>query len=247
VLSAADPLTDLAVVRLPPADSTPFLPDYLVTAEFADSDRDVQVGDWVLAAGSPFGLKQTVTAGIVSAKGRAELGILDQVELLQTDAAINPGNSGGPLFDQRGRVVGVNVAIASASGANQGVGFAIPSNAVKEVLEQLVSRGEVVRGFLGVAMQEVPPGLERRLGVEGTGGVIVSQVGGDSPAERAGLRKGDLIVRYNHEPVGTLNPIGQLRQRIARTALDATVPVEIVRQGERRTVEVTIVKRQDRP
>jgi serine protease Do len=244
---AADPLTDLAVVRLPPADSTPFQPDYLVTAEFADSDRDVQVGDWVLAAGSPFGLKQTVTAGIVSAKGRAELGILDQVELLQTDAAINPGNSGGPLFDQRGRVVGVNVAIASASGANQGVGFAIPSNAVKEVMEQLVSRREVVRGFLGIAMQEVPPGLERRLGVEGTGGVIVSQVGEDSPAARAGIRKGDLIVRYNREPVGTVNPINLLRQRIARTALDATVPVEIVRQGERQTVDVTIVKRQDKP
>src|SRR6185295_16237183 len=101
---------------------------------------------------SPFGLKQTVTAGIVSAKGRVELGILDQVELLQTDAAINPGNSGGPLFDQRGRVIGINVAIASATGGNQGIGFAIPSNAARDVVEQLLSKGEVVRGFMGVAM-----------------------------------------------------------------------------------------------
>jgi S1-C subfamily serine protease len=244
---ASDPLTDLAVVRLPPADSAPFQPDYLVTAEFADSDKDVQVGDWVLAAGSPFGLKQTVTAGIVSAKGRVELGILDQVELLQTDAAINPGNSGGPLFDQRGRVIGVNVAIASVTGGNQGVGFAIPSNAVKEVMEQLLSKGEVVRGFLGVAMQEVPPGLERRLGIEGTGGVIVSQVGEESPAERAGIRKGDLIVRFNGQPVGGGNAISLLRQRIARTPVEQTVPLELVRQGERLTLDVTIAKRRDKP
>src|SRR5262249_41252214 len=172
------------------------------------------------------GLKQTVTAGIISAKGRVELGILDHVELIQTDAAINPGNSGGPLFDLRGRVVGVNVAIASETGRSQGVGFAIPSNAVKDVVEQLRDKGEVGRGFLGIVLQEVPPGLERRLGVAETGGVIVGRVGPGSPAEHAGLRKGDLVVRYNGEPVGTTNAVGQLRHRIARTPPETTVPVE---------------------
>src|SRR5207248_2309600 len=168
---SSDADTDLAVVRLPPAGAVNE-PDYGVAAEFADSDRDVQVGDWVLAAGSPFGLQQTITAGIISAKGRVELGILDQVELLQTDAAINPGNSGGPLFDQLGRLVGINVAIASEHGRNEGVGFAIPANTAREICEQLAAQGEVVRGFLGIAMQEVPPGLESRLGVGETGGVI---------------------------------------------------------------------------
>jgi serine protease Do len=155
---APDKLTDLAVIRLPENPEPIYRNDYNVSAEFADSDKDVQVGDWVLAAGSPFGLRQTLTAGIISAKGRVELRILDQVELLQTDAAINPGNSGGPLFDQRGRVVGVNVAIASMKGGNEGVGFAIPSNTIQEIFEALSTKGEVVRGFLGILMQELPPG-----------------------------------------------------------------------------------------
>jgi S1-C subfamily serine protease len=242
---SSDADTDLAVVRLPPAGAVNE-PDYSVTAEFADSDKDVQVGDWVLAAGSPFGLKQTVTAGIVSAKGRVELGILDQVELIQTDAPINPGNSGGPLFDQRGRVLGINVAIASVNGSNQGIGFAIPSNAAREVLEQLVEKGEVVRGFLGIRLQEVPPGLERRLGVEETGGVFVVDVGPDSPADQVGLRRGDLVVRYNGEPVGTVNAVSQLRWRIARTAPETVVPLEVLRGRKRLKLEVTIAKRPTR-
>jgi serine protease Do len=188
-----------------------------------------------------------VTAGIVSAKGRVELRILDQVELIQTDAAINPGNSGGPLIDLRGRVIGINVAIASRTGDNQGVAFAIPSNAAKEVIEQLLEKGEVVRGFLGVAMQELPPGLDRQLGVEGTGGVIVTQVVPRSPADEAGIRKGDLVVRYNKEPVGSVNPVAQLRHRIARTPPDTAVPIEIVRDLERKSMEVTITRRPGKP
>src|SRR5207245_3386923 len=130
----------LAIIRLPADPGAALGPDYAITAEFADSDHDVLVGDWVLAAGSAFGLRQTVTAGIVSAKGRVELGILDQVELLQTDAAINPGNSGGPLFNLHGQLAGINVAIASERGRNDGVGFAIPSNTAREIFELLADK-----------------------------------------------------------------------------------------------------------
>jgi S1-C subfamily serine protease len=244
---ASDRLTDLAVIHLPPQNGTDLQPDYALTADLADSDKEVQVGDWVLAAGSPFGLRQTVTAGIISAKGRVELGILNQVELLQTDAAVNPGNSGGPLFDQRGRVVGINVAIASDTGRNQGIAFAIPSNTIQEVFKQLVEKGEVQRGYLGVGIQDMPAGLEKRLGVGETGGVIITEVEADSPADQGGIRPRDVLVRYNHEPVGPGNAVGQLRQRIARTAPETTVPVEIVRRGERLTVDVTIAKRKDGP
>ncbi len=241
---ASDRLTDLAVIVLPAPEGAA-ISDYALTAELADSDHEVQVGDWVLAAGSPFGLRQTVTAGIISAKGRVELGILDQVELLQTDAAVNPGNSGGPLFDQRGRVAGINVAIASDSGRNQGIAFAIPSNTVQEVFAQLVEKGEVERGYLGVALQDLPAGLDKRLGVSETGGVIITRVEAESPADQGGIRPRDVIVRYNHEPVGPVNTITQLRQRIARTAPETTIPIEVLRRGERLTLDVTIAKRQD--
>jgi serine protease Do len=238
---STDHLTDLAVIRLP--QDNRFASDYSVVAEFADSDKDAQVGDWVLAAGSPFGLKQTLTAGIISAKARVELRILDQVELLQTDAAINPGNSGGPLFDQRGRVIGVNVAIASDNGRSDGVGFAIPSNTAQEIFQLLVDSGEVVRGFVGISMQEIPPGLETRLGLTDRSGVIVSSVEQDSPAYRAGIRKGDVIIGFGGEPLGGPNPLNQLRRRIAHTAPDTTVGIEIARRNERLTREVTVAKR----
>jgi S1-C subfamily serine protease len=240
---ATDKLTDLAVIRLPPRPGAPLRNDYEVTPEFADSDRDVEVGDWVLAAGSPFGLKQTLTAGIISAKGRVELRILDQVELLQTDAAVNPGNSGGPLFDQRGRVVGVNVAIATERGHNEGVAFAIPSNTLQEVFEQLVTKGEVVRGFLGIEMQELPQGLEHRLGVDDTGGVVVYRVEPHYPADQAGLRKGDVIIRYDGQPVGNTNALNQLRRKIARTVPETTVAIEVMRGSQHLNLEATVIKR----
>jgi serine protease Do len=220
-----------------------FKPDYAVAAEFADSDGDIQVGDWVLAAGSPFGLRQSVTAGIISAKGRVELGMVDFVELLQTDAAINPGNSGGPLFDLRGRVVGINVAIASENGHNEGVGFAIPSNTVQDVFSQLVENGEVVRGYLGIRMQEIPDGMEDRMGLDHTGAVAVAFVQPGSPAEHAGLRQGDVIIGLNNEPVDTVNALSRLRQRIARIAPDKHVSILVFRHGERRTVDAVIGKR----
>jgi serine protease Do len=252
-----DPLTDLAVVRLPAEPGPIFKPDYAQVAVFADSDKDVQVGDWVLAAGSPFGLKQTMTAGIVSAKGRVELGILDLVELLQTDTAINPGNSGGPLVDLHGRVVGINTFILTDNGrsmgplgaipSNAGVGFAIPSNTAKEIFDILVEKGEVVRGYLGILMQEVPPGVEHKLKIADTGGVYVLHVEPDSPAGRAGLRRNDVIVRYNDEPVGTVNAQNQLRLRIARTEPGTTVPLEVKRQNERLKLQVTIARRPHPP
>ena len=170
----------------------------------------------MLASGSPFGLQHTVTAGILSAKGRVELGILDQVELLQTDAAINPGNSGGPLFDQQGRVVGINVAIASKSGTNQGVGFAIPANTATAIVDELLDHGEVVRGFLGIGLQEIPKDLEARVGVAETGGVLVSLVRAGSPADQAGVRAGDVILRFDGAAVGTKNAVNQLRHALRK-------------------------------
>jgi S1-C subfamily serine protease len=239
----SDPLTDLAVIVLPAPESASQRGDQAAHVTFADSERDVEVGDWVLAVGSPFGLRQTVTAGVLSAKGRVELGILDQVELLQTDAAINPGNSGGPLFDQFGRLVGINVAIASKTGVNQGVGFAIPSNTARDVLQQLTEHGEVVRGFLGIGMQELSPDMERRLRVADTGGVLVSHVLDDSPAHRAGFQLGDVVTHFQGQPLGPVNALNQLRLRIARTVPDTEVRIGIVRRGKPLILDATIVKR----
>jgi S1-C subfamily serine protease len=238
----ADAVTDLALLRLP-ADLPAGLAEAAnVTTEFADSDRDVQRGDLVLALGSPLGLKHTVTHGIISAKGR----LLDRVtlvELIQTDAAINPGNSGGPLFDQFGRLVGVNVAIASENGGNQGIGFAIPSNTVKKIVDQLVTHGEVARGYIGVAMEELTREQVRGLGLKKTGGVQVVQVVPGQAAGKAGLRPGDVIVGYNKDALGAVNPMRQLRQWILETEVGQEVPVEVVRDGERRTLTVRIGKR----
>jgi S1-C subfamily serine protease len=239
---SADKMTDLAVIRLPEDSSIALKEDYAAEAQFADSDKDVQVGDWVLAAGSPFGLKQTITAGIISAKGRVELGILDQVELIQTDAAVNPGNSGGPLFDQLGRVIGINVAIASPTGVNGGIAFAIPSNTAKEIFDQLVEKGEVIRGYLGIRMQDVPAGLEQRLGIQETGGVIVTEVVRGSPAYEAGIQRHDLIIRVGGEAVGMVNSMNHLRRSITKTPPGSKLSIEVLRNQERLTLRPTIVK-----
>jgi len=239
---AADPVTDLAVIRLTQSGRPSIHDDLNVSAEFADSDKDVQVGDWALAIGSPLGLRQTVTQGVISAKGRL-LGMLDLVELLQTDAAINPGNSGGPLFDQYGRIVGINVAIASDTGGNQGIGFAIPSNTAKKIFEQLVSQGEVVRGYLGVGLEEISAKRAKELGLADSGGVEVMQVLPGQSADKAGMQAGDIIVRYRNDVLDRVQPMRQLRQMILDTNPETQVVMEIIRDGKHHTVNVQVGKR----
>jgi S1-C subfamily serine protease len=240
---AADDLTDLAIIRLPAELPAGLKVEADATAVFADSDKDVQVGDWALAIGSPLGLRQTVTQGVISAKGRLLEPSFELVELLQTDAAINPGNSGGPLFDQHGRVVGINVAIAgNAQGQGQGIGFAIPSNTVNKISEQLITKGEVQRGFLGVLPGEVPGPLARALKFDG-GAVLFEKVVPNEPAGVAGLQSGDILVKINNQALSRQQPIRHFRQLMVDLEPGAQVDLEIVREHEHRVVAVTIGRR----
>jgi S1-C subfamily serine protease len=227
-----DPPTDLAVIKLPETTSAGLKQDYSHTATFADSAKDVECGDLVLAIGSPLGLKNTVTHGVISAKGRF-LDMLDKIELLQTDAPINPGNSGGPLFDLHGRVVGINVAIASDTGQNQGIGFVIPSNTAKAIFEELIDRGEVVRGFIGVEMEEVPPALAKELKLQDRGTVMVKKVLPGFPAEKAGLKKGDLIVAMEGKNLPLTDPLSYFRQRVIELKVGTRIKLDVVRLRER--------------
>jgi S1-C subfamily serine protease len=238
-----DDITDLAIIRLPANLPGGLKDEANAAAAFADSDKDVQVGDWALAVGSPLGLRQTVTQGVVSAKGRLLEPMFDLVELLQTDAAINPGNSGGPLFDQHGRVVGINVAIASDdNGHGQGIGFAIPSNTARKICEELLSKGEVRRGYLGVALDDVPGPLAKTLRIE-DGAVRLKDVQPNQPAEQAGLRAGDIVVKVNQEVLSRQQPIRHFRQLIVDLEPGAQVSLEIIRDQQHRRVKVTIAKR----
>ena len=210
-----DPKTDLAVVRIEGAED-------LVAAHLGDSDR-MEIGDWVLALGQPFGLESTVTAGIISAKHRA-MGITDRENFLQTDAAINPGNSGGPLVNLNGEVIGINTAISSRSGGNQGIGFAVPANLAKWVSTHLVTNGVVQRAYLGVAIQTITQELADQFGVLPRQGVLISDVHRDTPAERAGLQAGDILLKFAGRPV--------------RSAQSLQVMVEEARIGERHAMLV---------
>jgi len=238
---SSDPLTDLAVIRLPAELPQRLREDAMNFAEFADSDQDVQVGDWAIAVGSPLGLRHTVTQGIISAKGRL-LSMLDAVELLQTDAAINPGNSGGPLFDQMGRVVGINVAIASDNGANQGIGFAIPGNTARRISEQLISRGQVLRGYLGAVLEDIVEQDEEMPDCQG-GRVLIADVLPGKAAANAGLTRNDVVVAFAGRPLSILNPLRDLRERIFATPPGQNVAIEIEREGERRTLELCMGQR----
>ncbi len=238
---SSDPLTDLAVIRLPQDVSSEIKEDYNFPADFADSDK-VQRGDLVLAIGSPLGLKHTVTHGVISAKGRL-IRMLEMVELLQTDAPINPGNSGGPLFDQYGRVVGINVAIASDTGGSQGIGFVIPSNVAKSIFHKLATKGEVVRGFIGVAMEKVPQQVAKEEGLGGLGGILILQVVPNFPAHKAGMKDGDIILKMNGQPLRPTEPMRHFRKLILETEVGSRVPIEIQRNGERQTLIVEITRR----
>ncbi len=223
-----DPKTDLAVVK--------FQPDHEVTvASLGDSDT-LRVGEWAIAIGNPFGLDQTVTVGVISATGRSDVGIATYENFIQTDASINPGNSGGPLVNLKGQVIGVNTAIVAAG---QGIGFAIPINMVKRVVDQLVDKGKVVRGWLGVALQPLSPDLAQSLGLAGTNGAVVGSTITGSPAAQAGLQQGDVIVAYDRTPVDDYRHVQRL---VAETRVGTSVTLQIVRKKQKMDVAVTIAE-----
>jgi serine protease Do len=225
-----DPPTDVAVIKIE-AKNLPVLP-------LGDSGT-LEVGEWVLALGNPFGLSHTLTAGIISALGRSRIGIADYEDFIQTDAAINPGNSGGPLINLEGRVIGINTAIFSQSGGYMGIGFAIPINLVKEINNQLIEHGSVTRGYIGVTAQDLTPELVQSFGLKDAKGALVAQVIPDSPAQKAGLKQGDVIVKFNGEPVDAIVPF---RNKIAMTVPGTSVELTIIREGKEKVFPVTIEK-----
>lgn len=224
-----DPKTDLALIKI---DTKQPLP----VAALGDSNS-AQVGDWVVAIGSPFGFNSTVTAGIISAKGRALGGNYD--DFIQTDASINPGNSGGPLFNTSGQVIGINTAIYSSTGSNAGIGFAIPIDIAKQVMEQLKTHGKVVRGWLGVEIQEVTPDLAQSFNLPKPEGALVANVEKEGPALKAGIERGDIIVKFNGTPVQDEH---QLPELVAQTPIGETVPVEVIRNGKHITIQVKVAE-----
>jgi serine protease Do len=222
-----DPKTDLAVIKIDAAN--------LPAIQMTDSEQ-VEVGDAVIAIGNPFGIGQTVTTGIVSATGRSAIG-LDYEDFIQTDAAINPGNSGGALVDAEGRLVGINTAILSRSGGNQGIGFAIPANLARDVMESLIKDGKVTRGYLGVMIQDLTPAIAKKFNAEGKNGALVGDVSAKGPAEKAGLESGDLIVEFAGKPV---NSSRQLKLQVARVHPGETVDVKVLRDGAEKTLSVKV-------
>ncbi len=223
-----DPKSDIAVVKIE-AKALPVV-------SLADSDK-VEVGDVVLAIGNPFGVGQTVTEGIVSAKDRGNMGIEDYEDFIQTDAAINPGNSGGALVDVDGRLIGINTAILSGSGGSQGVGFAVPSDLARNVMDSLIKYGHVTRGYLGVMIQDVTPGLAKEFKLKESNGALVGDVVPKGPADMAGIKDGDVVLAFDGKPVTDSR---HLKLIVAETKPGSTVPVKILRDGAARTLEVTV-------
>ena len=232
-LVGTDPESDLAVLRLKGDVKN------LRALEFANSDS-LRLGDVVLAIGNPFGVGQTVTMGIVSATGRANVGIVDYEDFIQTDAAINPGNSGGALVDMNGKLVGINTAILSRSGGYQGIGFAIPSNMVQSIERSLVEDGRVVRGWLGVVIQDVNKELQQALGLPDTKGVLISDVSPDGPAAKGGIQRGDVILKIDGRE---MTSTGELRNVVAVAGAKKNVKVELRRKGKAMTLDVQLGER----
>lgn len=232
-LIGSDPATDLAVLHIEASG--------LPAITIGDSD-ELRVGQWVLAVGSPFALSQTVTQGIVSFIGRSDIGLVDYERYIQTDAAINPGNSGGALVDLDGNLIGINTAITISSRGYQGIGFAIPVNLAMNVMEDLLEYGYVRRGWLGVSIQELTPGLAEHFGLdEGTFGILVSQVLGDTPAREYGFQRGDIILSVNEQPLST---VAEFRNLIADTEPGTPVEIGVLRDGRDRTIEVVLGERE---
>jgi len=228
-----DPKTDIAIIKI---DGKPNLP----AASLGDSDK-LEVGEWVVAIGNPFGLDSTVTSGIVSAKGR-HIGQGPYDNFIQTDASINPGNSGGPLINLRGEVIGINTAIFSRTGGNIGIGFAIPINLVKELLPQLRGKGKVTRGYLGVLIQKVTPEIAESLGMEKASGALVANVSKDGPADKAGVKVGDVIVEFDGKEI---KDSGDLPILVARTQVDKKARLKVLRDKKEVVLTVAVGELKD--
>ncbi len=232
-LVGADPKTDLAVVKIE-VNNLPAL-------KWAQTER-LQVGDLVLAIGSPFGLSSTVTFGIISALGRGNVGIADYEDFIQTDAAINPGNSGGALVNMNGELIGINTAIFSRTGGSEGIGFAIPSSIAVDIVGSLTKTGKVVRGWMGIAIQEVTPSLAKsfKLPEQKRGGVLVSDVNDDGPSAVAGLKRGDVIIAFDEREVVN---VSQLRNLVARAIVGHVAKIKVLRDGKEQVLSVKVAER----
>jgi serine protease Do len=227
----SDPKTDLAVVKIEGKD-LPYL-------KWGDYEK-LQVGDIVLAVGSPFGLSQTVTMGIISALGRGNVGIADYEDFIQTDASINPGNSGGALVNLKGELIGINTAIFSRTGGNEGIGFAVPVSIARMISDSLIKTGKVVRGWLGVGIQEITPDLAKAFKVKEQRGALVSDVNEHGPALKAGVQRGDVIVEFDGRQVQS---VSELRNRVAATTVGANVKMKVMRDGQEKMVTIHIAER----
>jgi serine protease Do len=228
----ADPKTDLAVIKIEAKD--------LTALKWADYD-ELQVGDVVLAVGSPFGLSSTVTLGIISALGRGNVGIADYEDFIQTDAAINPGNSGGALVNMQGKLIGINTAIFSRTGGSEGIGFAIPSSIALDIVESLTKTGKVVRGWMGVAIQEITPALAKSFKLpEQRKGVLISDVNENGPSHAAGMKRGDVVVAFNGKEVQS---VSQLRNLVARTTVGKEADIKILRDGKEQSLKIKVAER----
>ena len=227
----ADPKTDLAVIKIE-ATGLPHL-------KWGDYDK-LQVGDIVLAVGSPFGLSQTVTMGIVSALGRGNVGITDYEDFIQTDASINPGNSGGALVNMKGELIGINTAIFSRTGGNEGIGFAVPVSIARNISDSLIKTGKVVRGWLGVGIQEITPDLAKAFKTKEQKGALVSDVNEQGPALKAGVQRGDVIVEFDGKEVQT---VSELRNRVAQTLVGSNVKLKVIRDGQEKMLTIHIGER----
>jgi serine protease Do len=228
-----DPHSDVAVLKID-ATNLPTLP--------LGSSKNLEIGDYVLAIGDPFGIGETVTMGIVSATGRTNVGIEGAggfENFIQTDAAINPGNSGGALINARGELVGINTAIASSSGGNQGIGFAIPIDMARGVMTQLIEHGKVIRGYLGIGIEQMTPALAKQFGLAGSEGTLVTEVTEGSPAAKAGLQRGDVILAINGEAISDFT---QFRLHISELAPNTTVHLKVTRNGKQMDVPVTLAQ-----
>jgi serine protease Do len=233
MIVGTDPKTDLAVVKVE-ADNLP-------TVAWGDASK-LQVGEYVLAVGNPFGLNSTVTLGIVSAVGRGHMGITQYEDFIQTDAAINPGNSGGALVNTKGELVGINTAIFSQTGGYQGVGFAVSTTMSKPIYESLIKTGKVVRGYLGVGIQDLNHDLAKSFGLKDSKGALVSDVKDESPADQAGIKQGDVITKYQGVPV---EDAVALQRLVTRTPVGSKAPVTVIRDGRERDVTVTVNEQPD--